>query len=291
MKGIILSGGLGTRLRPMTLAITKQLLPIYDKPTIYYPLSTLMLAGITEILVITTETDCERYQALLSDGRQWGISISYAVQAEPNGIAQAFIIGERFIDGDSCALILGDNLFFGHGLSELLQQASGLTEGAMIFAYHVRDSSRFGVVEFDNDFRVISIEEKPSTPRSNWAVTGLYFYDGQVCEHVRSLKPSKRGELEITDLNEVYLKKLTLKVERLGRGYAWFDTGTADSLLYASQFVQVLYHSQSLRIGCVEEIAFRKGYIDVARLRLLAHALRGSEYGEYLLKVAEGPIE
>ena len=286
MKGIVLSGGHGTRLRPITLAMTKQLLPIYDKPMLYYPLSTLLLAGIREVLVITTEADIDRYQTLLGDGNQWGISISYAVQAEPKGIAQAFIIGEEFINGEPCALVLGDNLFFGDGFSTVLQEAAALTEGALTFAYHVRDPERYGVIEFDQEFCVLSIEEKPKLPKSHWAVTGLYFYDGRVVEYAKALAPSERGELEISDLNSIYLQNRTLKVERLGRGYTWFDTGTHDALAEATQFVQAHFHRQGLRISCVEEVAFRMGLIDRVQLHALGAKLRPSNYGEYLCNIA-----
>lgn len=283
-KGIILAGGSGTRLYPITKALSKQLLPVYDKPMIYYPLGTLMLSGITEILVITAP-DQERYfKELLGNGSQWGIKIEYAVQPKPEGIAQAFIIGEDFIAGDSCALALGDNLFFGQGISNILQNAAKRQYGATVFGYWVSDPERYGIVEFDNN-KVINIEEKPLKPKSNYAVTGLYFYDERVCEFSRSLSPSDRGELEITDLNRIYLEEDDLNVELMGRGFAWLDTGTFSSLLQASQFVQIMEERQGIKIGCPEEISYRMEYIDADQLRTLAETLQKSGYGEYLLKL------
>lgn len=291
MKGILLSGGLGTRLAPITWAISKQLLPIYDKPIIYYSLSTLMLAGVRDILLITTEHDLDRYKALLGDGKRWGISITYAVQPRPEGIAQAFLIAEDFLGGEPCALILGDNIFFGHGFAEVLQEAARLRSGGLAFAYRVRDPKRYGVFELDRNSKVVGIEEKPKSPASDWAVTGLYFYDGRVCEYARSLNPSARGELEITDLNKIYLAAGNLSVEFLGRGYTWFDTGTPDAMVDAAHFVQAIFHRQGLRIACVEEIAFRMGYIDREALIRLGDLLMPSDYGKYLIDIAdETPI-
>jgi glucose-1-phosphate thymidylyltransferase len=287
MKGILLSGGLGTRLAPITQAITKQLLPVYDKPIIYYSLATLMLAGLREILLITTAQDVDRYRALLKDGKQWGISISYAVQARPEGIAQAFLIAEDFLAGEPAALILGDNIFFGHGFMPILKQAAALQSGALNFAYRVRDPERYGVLRLDKNFKVMDIEEKPPQPPSDWAVTGLYFYDGRVCELARSLKPSARGELEITDLNKLYLAEGKLSVEFLGRGFTWFDTGTQDALVDAAHFVQAIFHRQGLRVSCVEEIAYQMGYIDRETLLELGRKLRPSDYGQYLIEIAE----
>jgi glucose-1-phosphate thymidylyltransferase len=286
MKGILLSGGLGTRLAPITRAITKQLLPIYDKPIIYYSLATLMLAGLREILLITTEQDLDRYKALLGDGKKWGISISYAIQPKPEGIAQAFLIAEEFLSGEPCALILGDNIFFGQGFAQVLQEAARLRSGGLAFAYRVRDPERYGVLEFDRQSKIIGIQEKPQSPPSDWAVTGLYFYDSRVCEYARALKPSARGELEITDLNKVYLAAGKLSVEFLGRGYTWFDTGTQDALVDAAHFVQAIFHRQGLRISCVEEVAFRMGYIDREALIRLGNELMPSEYGQYLIDIA-----
>jgi glucose-1-phosphate thymidylyltransferase len=283
MKGIILAGGSGTRLYPATQVVSKQLLPVYDKPMVYYPLAALMLAGIREILVISTPQDTPRFEQLLGDGKRWGLSLSYAVQPKPEGLAQAFLIGADFIGGQSCALVLGDNLFFGHDLARRLQQAVARSKGATVFAYPVKDPERYGVVEFDAQGRAIGIEEKPAQPRSRYAVTGLYFYDADVVRRARSLKPSKRGELEITDLNRLYLQSGELHVEVMGRGDAWLDTGTHESLLDAGQFIQTLEKRQGLRISCPEEIAWRNGWIDDAQLEALARPLARSGYGEYLL--------
>lgn len=288
MKGLILAGGSGTRLYPTTRAISKQLLPIYDKPMIYYPLSVLMLAGLKDILIITTPQDQAQFQALLGDGSQWGISLSYAVQPSPDGLAQAFLIGRQFIGDDSCCLVLGDNIFYGHRLEETLRNAASQDRGSTVFGYLVRDPERYGVVEFDSAGRAVSIEEKPNKPRSNYAVTGLYFYDNQVIDIAGSIKPSLRGELEITDVNRRYMEMGQLKVEQLGRGFAWLDTGTHDSLLAASQFVQTVEQRQGLKIACLEEIAFRMGLISRIDLENLAAPLTKNDYGRYLLQVASG---
>jgi glucose-1-phosphate thymidylyltransferase len=284
-KGIILAGGSGTRLWPLTIVSTKQLLPIYDKPMIYYPLTTLMLAGIREILIITADLEVPRFEALLGDGSQWGISISYAVQPQPDGVAKAFIIGEKFIDGQACALILGDNIYYGAGLGEIVLRAAARRDGATVFCHWVNNPSRYGVLEFDAQSRPIHVEEKPKQPKSNWAVTGLYFYDPSIVEVARKLKPSARGELEITDANRRYLQAERLIVEKLGRGFAWFDAGTHQSLLQASEFIYTIEERQGLKIGCPEEIAYRMGYIDNADLERLAAAITNSEYSGYLRRL------
>ncbi|WP_018900910.1 glucose-1-phosphate thymidylyltransferase RfbA [Rhizobium sp. 2MFCol3.1] len=284
-KGIILAGGSGTRLHPATLAVSKQLMPVYDKPMIYYPLTTLMLAGIKDILVISTPQDTPRFQALLGDGGQWGINLSYCVQPSPDGLAQAFVLGRNFVGNDPSALVLGDNIFYGHHFQNLLKHAAGRTFGATVFAYHVRDPNRYGVVEFDKNQRALSIEEKPERPKSNYAVTGLYFYDEQVCDIAADIKPSARGELEITDVNNRYLAESRLTVEIMGRGYAWLDTGTHDSLLEAGHYIATIEKRQGQRVACPEEVAYRAGWIDAAKLEALAAPLIKSGYGQYLRNI------
>ncbi|MBC8005343.1 MAG: glucose-1-phosphate thymidylyltransferase RfbA [Verrucomicrobia bacterium] len=291
MKGIILAGGSGTRLYPITKSISKQIIPIYDKPMIYYPLSVLMLAGIQEILIISTPKDIHLYEDLLEDGKQLGIKLEYAIQPSPDGLAQAFIIGEKFIGDDSVCMVLGDNIFYGYNFRSILEEAASLTDGSIVFGYYVNDPDRYGVAEFDEQGKVLSLEEKPAIPKSNYAVTGLYFYSNDVVKKAKALKPSARGELEITDLNRLYLEEGRLNMKLLGRGFAWLDTGTHESLMQASTFISTIEQRQGLKVSCIEEIAFSKGYINKEQLLLLAEPLKKNQYGEYLIRLANGKIQ